>query len=83
VQIHRPKIEQLNKWKEVANTKHVLVKVNGQNILSTRNFCAFGVRDLYRGLSGAFFGTIPVALLYFAVYERALPNRLHSQERSL
>ena len=62
---------QLVQWKATASQAHVWLRANGRVFLSTRNFCAFGKKDLYRGLTGAFLGTIPVALVYFAVYERA------------
>ena len=74
LQIHRPNVPQLVQWKTVAGKRHVLLRARGRALLSVRNFCAFGRGDLYRGLSGAFLGTIPVALVYFAVYERARPR---------
>lgn len=73
MQIHRPNVPQLVEWKAVAQQPHVLLRARGRALLSVRNFCAFGKSDLYRGLGGAFIGTIPVALVYFAVYERAPP----------
>jgi hypothetical protein len=51
----------------------VWLSVKGHTILSSPNYMPFGVKDLYRGLSGAIIGTLPVALVYFAVYESVPP----------
>ena len=43
-----------------------------------------GPRDIYLGISGAVFGTIPTAFLYFSTYEwckERLSERGHSQVR--
>ena len=44
--------------------------------------CPQGPRDIYLGISGAVFGTIPTAFLYFSTYEwckERLSERGHSQ----
>lgn len=70
-QISRPNVTRLVAWKEAASNAKVWLRIQGRAVIASRNYAPFGVRDLYRGLSGAFVGTVPVALVYFAVYERA------------
>lgn len=70
MQVDKSNIE-LQRWKAAANEKRTVL--NFQNFkFRCRNLVPFGLVDAYRGVGAALFGTIPVALIYFAVYERAL-----------
>jgi hypothetical protein len=65
-------VARLTEWKCEAGRKRIWLAVKGHVLLKTRNLLPFGLRDVYRGLTGAFLGTIPVALIYFAAYESTL-----------
>ena len=46
----------------------MLLPVAGRTF-TVKNFAFKGPRDLYRGVFGALFGTLPTSLLYFTVYD--------------
>jgi Mitochondrial carrier protein len=69
MQISRPHVARLTEWKAAASKVHVWLQHKGRPIICSRNFAPFGVRDLYRGVTGSLLGTAPVALAYFCVYE--------------
>ena len=62
----------LQRWKAAASEKRTVLQIGGKFRFRCRNLLPFGVFDVYRGVGAAFLGTIPVALIYFAVHERTL-----------
>eukprot|EP00892_Ulva_mutabilis_P001060 jgi/Ulvmu1/10955/UM007_0134.1 len=69
LQVSRPNNVQLVQWKAAATHRRTVISLPGLH-LRCRNLIPFGTRDVYRGLGASFLGTIPVALIYFAAYER-------------
>jgi solute carrier family 25 S-adenosylmethionine transporter 26 len=63
MQIREP-TKKLRKWKKKIISKHI-----GIGPVGVDNWFFKGPADLYRGVTGAILGTVPNALLYFAVYE--------------
>ncbi len=73
MQIREP-TKKLRKWKKKIISKHI-----GIGPVGVDNWFFKGPADLYRGVTGAILGTVPNALLYFAVYESMLssiPNNI-------
>ncbi len=73
MQIREP-TKKLRKWKRKIISKHI-----GIGPVGVDNWFFKGPADLYRGVTGAILGTVPNALLYFAVYESMLssiPNHI-------
>ncbi len=73
MQIREP-TKKLRKWKKKIISKHI-----GIGPVGVDNWFFKGPADLYRGVTGAILGTVPNALLYFAVYESMLssiPNNM-------
>ncbi len=73
MQIREP-TKKLRKWKRKIISKHI-----GIGPVGVDNWFFKGPADLYRGVTGAILGTVPNALLYFAVYESMLssiPNNM-------
>lgn len=66
--------KKLRKWRKklgkAKNTLHLSVLGGRGRTLAVPNWAFKGPFDLYRGVSGALLGTLPTALVYFAVYER-------------
>ena len=71
VQISAPQIAKLAEWKQAAIDGRLSLRINGRRIIGCRNFACFGPRDLYRGFTSSLLGTMPTAMTYFFVYERA------------
>ncbi|KAG0623152.1 hypothetical protein M758_3G152100 [Ceratodon purpureus] len=61
--------KKLRKWKKNIASHHI-----GIGPVGVDNWFFKGPADLYRGVMGAFLGTVPNALLYFGAYETAKQN---------
>lgn len=68
LQVDKSNME-LQRWKSAASEKKTVLNIRKFR-LRCRNLVPFGIADAFRGVGAAFVGTIPVALIYFAVYER-------------
>ena len=69
MQVDKSNVE-LQRWKAAASEKRTMLQIGKTFRFRCRNLLPFGVFDVYRGVGAAFLGTIPVALIYFAVHER-------------
>ena len=66
--------KKLRKWrKKLAKRKNQVIVPVGRDgrTLTVPNWAYKGPGDLYRGVSGAILGTLPTALVYVVVYDRA------------
>lgn len=59
----------LQAWRQHSKEQTVNVFVGRHRVLKMRHWLVQGPLDLYRGLTCAILGTIPVAMIYFSTYE--------------